>query len=93
VLTEDIIPALEKLRKEKVQYQEWQSATANLDRLRRFCVAFRYVEAQRVQKTGEDEVSELKRRIDEVEATLAQLDVEMREKEDEVKGLQVGKRA
>ena len=46
MLTEDIIPALEKLRKEKKQYMEWQTAESNLDRLRRFCVAFKYHEAQ-----------------------------------------------
>lgn len=41
------MPALDKLRKEKVQYMEWQNATSNLDRLRRFCVAYKYVEAKR----------------------------------------------
>ena len=47
VLTEDIMPALDKLRKEKSQFTEWQNASSNLDRLRRFCVAYRYVEAKR----------------------------------------------
>lgn len=47
VLTEDILPALDKLRREKVQYMEWQNAVKNLDKLVRFCVAHRYVEAQR----------------------------------------------
>lgn len=47
VMNEEILPACERLRREKGQYMEWQAANANADRLRRFCVAFRYVEAQR----------------------------------------------
>lgn len=47
VLSEDIMPALDKLRKEKVQYMEWQNASANLERLERFCVAFKYNEAEK----------------------------------------------
>ena len=47
VLTEDISPALDKLRREKVQYMEWQNATKSLDKLRRFCVAYKYAEAER----------------------------------------------
>lgn len=47
VMNEEILPACERLRREKGQYMEWQAANANADRLRRFCVAYRYVEAQR----------------------------------------------
>ena len=47
VLHEDILPALEKLRREKDQYYQWQTATAKLDVLRRFCIAYKYVEAQK----------------------------------------------
>lgn len=41
------MPALDKLRKEKVQFMEWQHAVANLERLERFCVAYKYSEARR----------------------------------------------
>jgi hypothetical protein len=47
VLTEDILPALDKLRREKVQYMEWQNANKSQEKLLRFCVAYRYKEAQR----------------------------------------------
>ena len=47
VLTEDISPALDKLRGEKAAYMEWQNAQAGLERLRRFCVAYRYTEAEK----------------------------------------------
>jgi structural maintenance of chromosome 2 len=47
VLQDDIMPALDKLRKEKLQYNEWQSARDSVDKLCRFCVAFNYVEAEK----------------------------------------------
>ena len=47
MLTEDISPALDKLRGEKKQYMEWQNATNSLEKLRRFVVAYKYVEAQK----------------------------------------------
>lgn len=47
VLADDILPALERLKRERGDYMEWQAANAKLDRLRRFCVAFQYVEAKR----------------------------------------------
>lgn len=46
-MAEDIVPALEKLRKEKGQYMEWQATNANLDRQRRFCVALTWEEKRK----------------------------------------------
>ena len=46
VLNEDILPALERLRKEKGAYMQYQAAEATLDRLTRFVAAHRYVTAQ-----------------------------------------------
>lgn len=45
VLSEDILPALDRLRKEKDQYYRWQALTAELDELRRFCIAYKFVQA------------------------------------------------
>ncbi len=47
VMNEEILPACERLRREKGQYMEWQAESAKLDSLRRFCIAHRYVQAQR----------------------------------------------
>ena len=46
VLMEDILPALERLRKEKAAYNQYQAAQDTLDRLIRFVAAHRYVTAQ-----------------------------------------------
>ena len=49
VMHEEILPACERLRREKGQYMEWQAESAKLDSLRRFCIAHRYVQAQRLK--------------------------------------------
>ena len=46
VLTEDILPALDKLRQEKVQYMQWQNANKSQEKLMRFCIAYRYLQAE-----------------------------------------------
>lgn len=46
VLNEDILPALEKLRAERSQYMQWQAASAQQERLKRFCVAYQYHQAE-----------------------------------------------
>ncbi len=47
VLKEEILPALERLRREKGQFLEWQAAGASIERLRRFCVAYRLASTER----------------------------------------------
>ncbi len=91
VLAEDIMPALDKLRKEKVQYMEWQNATASLDRLRRFCVAHQYAEAAALRGAGEADVARAAAGVAELEAAGAALEAELRERDDEVAGLQTEK--
>lgn len=42
VLAEDIVPALDKLRKEKADYARYQQAKVDLDRLGQFTIAHTY---------------------------------------------------
>ena len=48
VLNQDILPTLEKLRKERTQYMQWTSGNAQLERLKRFCIAYQYTSADQV---------------------------------------------
>ncbi|KAK9829006.1 hypothetical protein WJX72_003368 [[Myrmecia] bisecta] len=91
VLAEDILPALEKLRREKGQYMEWQAASANLDRLRRFCIAWRYVEAERSQSSGSADMSSIGARIEDLTGQHAELAQEIQDKEGEIQSLQTEK--
>lgn len=91
VLEDDIMPALTKLRAEKAAYAEWQAASAGLDRLRRLCVAFRYQEAARLQSDGQAEVQGMAERLQAAERQVADLELQLRERADELAGLQAEK--
>ncbi|KAL4421732.1 hypothetical protein ABPG77_002348 [Micractinium sp. CCAP 211/92] len=91
VLTEDISPALDKLRGEKVQYMEWNKMQQSLDRLRRYCVAYRYMEAERLQQNGEQEVRAAQNELSDLDAQAAALDLDIREKGDQIEGLRTEK--
>lgn len=91
VLSEDIMPALDKLRKEKVQYMEWQNASSNLERLERFCVAYKYMEAKSLQEDGEMEIQQAEEALSNYDTEILAVDIHIREKDDEIQGLQTEK--
>ncbi|KAA6425080.1 MAG: structural maintenance of chromosomes 2 [Trebouxia sp. A1-2] len=88
VLHEDILPALEKLRKEKGQYMEWQAADAKLGHLKRFCAAFRYQEAQRLRDDGQGEIETVKAKLEEGNEAHASLEEEMKSRDADIRTLQ-----
>lgn len=91
VLSEDIMPALDKLRKEKVQYMEWQNASSKMERLQRFCVAYKYTEATTLMKDGESEVKNATTSLQEIDSQIEQCDQRLLMKADDIKGLQAEK--
>ena len=42
LLEEEILPTIEKLRKERGEYMKWAAGNDALERLRRFCVAYEF---------------------------------------------------
>ena len=46
ILSEDITPSLEKLRKERAQYMQWAAGNSECERLQRFCTAWDFCQAE-----------------------------------------------
>ena len=65
VLAEEIVPGLEKLRKEKAQYMEWATRNGSIERLRRYCVAYEFVRAEELADGTGDERRSLVARLEE----------------------------
>ena len=42
LLEDEILPTIEKLRKERGDYMKWAAGNDSLERLRRFCVAYEF---------------------------------------------------
>ncbi|KAE9617320.1 hypothetical protein Lal_00034727 [Lupinus albus] len=93
LLDQEILPALEKLRKERTQYMQWANGNAELDRLKRFCIAYEYVQAERIKDNAISEVEQVKSKIVEIDNTAKTTQVEVKEMENKVAQLTAAKEA
>ncbi|XP_068669506.1 structural maintenance of chromosomes protein 2-1-like [Aristolochia californica] len=93
LLDQEILPALEKLRKEKVQYMQWANGNAELDRSRRFCIAYEYFQAEKIQVNAVNEVGQRKANILHLDENIQRLQVEIQEMEAKISALTAEKEA
>ncbi|GAB4852421.1 Structural maintenance of chromosomes protein 2-2 [Ancistrocladus abbreviatus] len=93
LLDQEILPALEKLRKERMQYMQWANGIAELDRLRRFCIAHEYAQAERIKDNAVSEVEKVKAKIAEIDTDTNQIKVEIQEMDARVSQLTAEKEA
>ncbi|KAH7537858.1 hypothetical protein FEM48_Zijuj03G0137600 [Ziziphus jujuba var. spinosa] len=93
LLDQEILPALEKLRKERTQYMQWSNGNAELDRLKRFCIAYEYVQAEKIRDNAVSEVQKVKARIAEIDDSTGRMQAEIQEKEMKVSELTAAKEA
>ena len=77
VLGDEILPALEKLRRERAQYQQWTQGNAELVKLKNFVIAATYVHAERAKNSARGEMNEVLRKIEELRARISHLDQEI----------------
>eukprot|EP01018_Ginkgo_biloba_P015432 Gb_17843 [translate_table: standard] len=91
VLAQEILPALEKLRKERGQYMQWANGNAELDRLKRFCIAYEFVQAEKVKDAAMSGVEQMKSKIVELQNSMSQLQKEVDEKEKAISDLSAEK--
>jgi structural maintenance of chromosome 2 len=89
----EILPALEKLRKERTQYMQWANGNAELDRLKRFCIAYEYVQAERIKDNAVCEVEQVKARIAEIDDNTGRAQAEIQEMETKISKLTAEKEA
>ncbi|CAK9181529.1 unnamed protein product [Ilex paraguariensis] len=93
LLDQEILPALEKLRKERMQYMQWAHGNAELDRLKRFCIAYEYVHAEKIRDNTIQGVEEIKAKISEIDDNTGMMREEIQEMETKVSQLTAEKEA
>ncbi|KVH91364.1 RecF/RecN/SMC [Cynara cardunculus var. scolymus] len=93
LLDQEILPALEKLRKERMQYMQWSNGNAELDRLKRFCIAYEYVQAEQIRDNAVNGVDEIKAKMSEIDNDTGTMQTEVQEMETHVSKLTVEKDA
>ncbi|RRT55308.1 hypothetical protein B296_00014290 [Ensete ventricosum] len=93
LLDQEILPALEKLRKERMQYMQWVNGNAELDRLKRFCIAYEFVQAEKIRDSAFDEVGQVRKEMAEVDKDTEKLKSEIQEMEKKISILNADKEA
>ncbi|OIT36598.1 PREDICTED: structural maintenance of chromosomes protein 2-1-like [Nicotiana attenuata] len=93
LLDQEILPALEKLRKERMQYMQWANGNAELDRLKRFCIAYEYVQAETIMADAVQGLEGMKSKITEIDNNVGKMNEEIQEMEKRASELQAEKDA
>lgn len=93
LLDQEILPALEKLRKERIQYMQWSNGNADLDRLKRFCIAYEYVRAENIRDHAVSQVEQMKANISEIDDGTVRMQSEIKDLETKISTLTAEKEA
>ncbi|KAI3869392.1 hypothetical protein MKW92_010233 [Papaver armeniacum] len=89
LLNGEIRPSLEKLKKEKRQYMEWANNNAELDRLRRFCVAFDFVQAEQIRDSAVNGVEQIMASITQIDTDTKSMKLNIQDMETSISNLTV----
>jgi len=87
VLSEEITPTLERLRKEKQHYLEWSMKKSEVERMEKFVVASEYKRAQDILQKNKDVIEELDAEVKRNEDIFQQCNEEIKQKEEEIESL------
>lgn len=68
MLSEEIQPTLDKLRKERSAFLEWQKNKMELDHLNRLLVAHMYMQAEDLLKRSKEEMQNMEQEVENLEA-------------------------
>ncbi|KQK11078.1 hypothetical protein BRADI_2g57967v3 [Brachypodium distachyon] len=93
LLDDEILPALEKLRKERCQYMKWANGNAELDRLKRFCIAYEFVQAEGVRDGAVSGVKQIRGKIVELDESTEKLKAQINEMDKNISTLAAEKEA
>lgn len=93
LLDKEILPALDKLRKERTQYMQWSNGNADLDRLKRFCIAYEYVQAKNVRDNAVTQVEQMKAKIFEIDDGTVRTQLDIKDLETKINTLTAEKDA
>lgn len=93
LLDVEILPALDKLRKERTQYLQWANGNAELDRLKRYCIAFEYIQAEKIRDNAIKGVDAIKAKISEIDTSTENMKIGIQEMETKVSDLTAEKEA
>ncbi|OHT02533.1 Structural maintenance of chromosomes protein 2-1 [Tritrichomonas foetus] len=87
IMDEELAPNLEKLRKERDEYDRWASIRSEVDRMQRWVVAFDFKETDRILKDGIKLAREAKEKKVKIEKSITETDEKIDQKKIQIKEL------
>lgn len=91
VINVELRPALQKLEKDCAQYHEYAVLSQNLERLKRFCIAYDYWTSSRNLVHGESDIQLMQRGLAELDEKRKALEADVQDKESDMRALQTEK--
>mmetsp|Transcript_3972 Transcript_3972/g.6966 ORF Transcript_3972/g.6966 Transcript_3972/m.6966 type:complete len:1219 (-) Transcript_3972:182-3838(-) len=79
ILAEEITPKLDKLRNEKQAYLKWSQQNAELERLQRYAIAYRYVKREKSISGTESRGAELEAQMEQLTEKIQAANEELKE--------------
>ena len=74
-LAQDILPSLEKLRKEWAQYMQFANGNSVLYQLKRFYIAYEFVQVEKVKEVAMSGVKQMKSNIIQLKINMEQFQI------------------
>lgn len=71
LIQDEILPKLEKLRRDQQQYQEYQKVCRDIEYLTRIHISYKYVQYQKSVATSENNIKQLTNEIEKNKTTIA----------------------
>jgi len=87
VLTNEIMPLLEKLRQERSDYEKWSTLNAERERLERFCTAYKFAKAMQLLEEAESQAAGMQAQMTELTTKAAEHKAEAAEADAQIKEL------
>jgi structural maintenance of chromosome 2 len=87
ILAEEITPTLEKLRKERANYQQWVHNNTELERLTRFCIAHEFWQLEEALRQGAEGGAALQQTIVDLREKGEEFQIAMQSRETEMHDL------
>ncbi len=87
ILTDEITPTLEKLRKERANYQQWVHNNTDIERLSRFCIAHEFFQLEEAIKATAEGGVAMQQQIVELKERSEELKVASQSREEEMQDL------
>ncbi|NXI91178.1 SMC2 protein, partial [Psophia crepitans] len=84
VLNEEITPALEKLREERMSYLEYQKVTRAVEHLSRICIAYQFAVAEEIKTSSTEKLKEMQANIKKFQESVAEKEKMVRQLDEEV---------